>query len=254
MPFRGIKDIVVRSVKSAARVVEVLELFERHRRPLRVVEIATLMDAPQSSISMLLSTLKSAGYMDYDAKDKAYCPSLRVTFLCEWLTRSPYRGDVLPDAVRTLARQTSETVLVGRIHGVKIQYVAVLDSKYDLRFTPRPGTIRPLHRSGVGIALLSSFTEIQAQNLLERYNAGCPAKSLKADVKRIMREVGLARQLGYYQSSGLSTPGAGVIAALLPPTVRRQRLALAIGAPLDRLSKHREFYLERLMEAIASCY
>src|SRR5690606_34764891 len=120
----------------------------------------------------------------------------------------PYRGDVLQEVVRTLARQTSETVLVGRIHGLQMQYVAVLDAKYDLRYTPRPGTIRPLHRSGVGIALLSSFSEAQAQSLLERYNASCQVKAQKAEIKRVMREVRLARQLSYYQSSGLATPGA----------------------------------------------
>ena len=52
-----------RTVKSADRVFDLLELFERVRRPLRVGEIAERLGVPQSSVSMLLRTMVARGYM-----------------------------------------------------------------------------------------------------------------------------------------------------------------------------------------------
>lgn len=54
-------------VKSALRVLEILELFDAGRRPLRVADIVDRMNVPQSSPSMLLKTLVARGYMDFDA-------------------------------------------------------------------------------------------------------------------------------------------------------------------------------------------
>lgn len=64
-------------VKSALRVLEILELFDAERRPLRVADIVDRMNVPQSSASMLLKTLVARGYMDFDAASREYCPSVR---------------------------------------------------------------------------------------------------------------------------------------------------------------------------------
>lgn len=58
------------SVKSALRVLEILEVFDAERRPPRVTDIVEPMNLPQSSASMLLKTMVARGYMDFDAASR----------------------------------------------------------------------------------------------------------------------------------------------------------------------------------------
>lgn len=89
--------------------------------------------------------------------------------------------------------------------------------------------------------------------LLRRHNAELEVGGKPANVKATLTEVTKARELGHYQSAGLMSPSHGVLAMLLPSTIRGQRLAMGVGAPLARLQVHRSEYLDRLQEAVAQC-
>lgn len=51
------------NVKTALRVIEIIELFARETRPLALSEMARLLDAPVSSCLALLRTLSRQGYI-----------------------------------------------------------------------------------------------------------------------------------------------------------------------------------------------
>lgn len=242
-----------RSVKSANRVFQLLEVFERERRSMRVGELVEKLDMPQSSLSMLLKTLVADGYIDFDPVARAYCPSVRVAYLCQWTAHLPHRADAIPEALRALAAQTGETVLLGRLDGVRMQYVTVIDSQHDLRFAPVAGTKRPVHRTAIGIMLLTTISEETASRILRKYNAEMATQQTLADVAVTLKEVAIAREQGYYHSQGLATPGAGVLAMLLPSSIRGQRLSVGIGAPLDRLLLHKRELLALLRTAAEHC-
>ena len=70
-----------RTVKSARRVLEVLELFAERRGPLTVGEVAAALAYPQSSASVLLQSLVALGYLVHDRGQRTFLPTLRVAFL-----------------------------------------------------------------------------------------------------------------------------------------------------------------------------
>ena len=234
-------------VKSAARVFELLELFDAERRPLRVAEIVERLGVPQSSVSMLLKTLALRGYMEFDAVRREYCPSVRISFLGDWATRLPDQKEGVPDAMRRIFNSTGESVLLGRMNGVLMQYLSVIESEHALRFSPAPGTLRPLHRTAIGIMLMSRMEDKQIGLLLRRYNAEAGTKWPIAKIAETFRAIELAREQGYYESANLATSGAGVIATLLPTPIRGQRLGIGIGGPVDRLHKRRKELLANLL-------
>ncbi|WP_326535580.1 IclR family transcriptional regulator [Pseudorhodoferax sp.] len=234
-------------VKSAARVFELLELFDAERRPLRVTEIVQRLDMPQSSVSMLLKTMVARGYMEFDAADRSYCPSVRISFLNEWAMRAPGQRQDMQDAMRRLADETGESVLLGRQSGLLLQYVSIIESQRALRFSPSPGTLRPLHRTAIGIMLLSRQDDERIDLLLRRYNAEKLGPT--ARIAETFRAIAFAREHGWYESASLATPGAGVIATLLPTPIRQQRLAIGVGGPVDRLHKRRRVLLDAVLAA-----
>jgi DNA-binding IclR family transcriptional regulator len=242
-----------RSVKSATRVFDLLEVFERQRRPLRVADLVESLDAPQSSVSMLLKTLVTQGYLDCNPDTREYCPSARIANMCDWVTHLPHRPQAIPEAMHKLAEQTGETIMLGRIEGVYLQYTTVIHAPEARRFDVVSGTKRPLHRAALGMVLMSKLDDNRIGLLLRRYNALLPPDAKAANIKATLAEVSVARDQGYYQSGGLTTPGHGVIAMLLPSSLRGQRMALGVGARLDRLQLRKREYIDRLSEAIAHC-
>ncbi len=242
-----------RSVKSAARAFDLLEVFERQRRPLRVSDLVEALDAPQSSVSMLLKTLVSDGYVDFSPATREYCPSMRVANMCSWVAHLPDRPRAIDDAMQQLAQVTGETVILGRLECTHLQYVSVVHSRQAVRFTPVSGTKRPPHLTAAGIVLMSAMDDERISLLLRRYNGELDDDGKPADVANTLSEVTKARELGHYQSAGLFNPGHGVVAMLLPSPLRGQRLAMGIGAPQVRLQLNRSDYIDRLTQAVGQC-
>src|SRR4051812_27531129 len=100
-------------VKSAVRVLEVFELFERERRPCALNEICAALDYPQSSGTVLLKSLVSRGYLSYDRSARTYFPSLRLASLGEWVGPALFGQDgTIFEVLRDLHRATGETVSI----------------------------------------------------------------------------------------------------------------------------------------------
>lgn len=62
------------AVKSAGRVLEVLELLGNVRKPLSASEIGRLLDYPKSSTNVLLKYLTNLGYLSFDPDTMHYFP------------------------------------------------------------------------------------------------------------------------------------------------------------------------------------
>jgi DNA-binding IclR family transcriptional regulator len=238
-------------VKSAIRVFDLLEVFETERRALRIAEMVALLDAPQSSVSMLVKTLVARGYMDFEPVSHTYSPSARVAFLCNWVTRAPEHPSELRDALSQIARATGETVILARRAGLFVQYVSVIQSHHALRFTLAPGTRRPLHHAALGIMLMTQLDDAQVGQLLRRYNAETRKRDPVAKIADTVRAVQQAREQGWCESANLATPGTGVICTLLNTPIRGQRLGVGVGAPLDRLQGDRKKILSAIREVSA---
>ena len=72
-------------VKSAARTLEVFELFSERRCPLRLHDIHSALDYPQSSTTNLLKSMVMLGYLSYSRVTRTYLPTNRVALLGNWL-------------------------------------------------------------------------------------------------------------------------------------------------------------------------
>ena len=84
--------------------------------------------------------------------------------------------------LRDLHQTTGETVLMERQSGLFMQYVSMIESGHAARMSVSPGIIRPMHRSAIGIMLLSKMDDEDIGRLLRRYNA-----ELTRDLSRLLQ-------------------------------------------------------------------
>jgi DNA-binding IclR family transcriptional regulator len=213
-------------VKSAARVLQILEIFDDTQREMRVGEIAEHTGYPQSSTSVLLKSLASLGYLDFDIATRSYLPTARVALLGAWISDAVANGAVIR-LMEELSEETGATITLAARNGIYAQYIHVLQATNTLRLHTPTGTKRLLVWSAAGFALLRDVPEDEVLMLVRRTNA--EQGRHKIDGKQVLAHIAEFRRQGYFFSRELVTPGGGHISMSLPPGRNRRERPLAIG-------------------------
>lgn len=239
-------------VKSAARVMAIFECFEDVKRPLTISELVRLMGVPQSSMSALMKSLLAQGFVDYDTRSRTYTPSVRVGLLGNWLMGGPQNQDNLLAMMQDLNAATGDTVILGVLNGVETQYIHVVNSYQRLRFHLRPGMLRPMFRTAIGLVLASLRDDAEIGRMVRRVNTESERSEDIIQEAEVMARIREVRENGYLITSNLATPGAGVVATLLRNGPSSRPLAIGIGAPHPRLVSGRDTLVEHLMAAVDS--
>ena len=242
------------NIKSAKRALEILDLFERVRRPLRVSDAANLLSYPQSSTSFLMNTLRGLGYLSYDPEGRTFAPTLRVGLLGSWLEFGDLGPSQVFEMITELRNESGEGVIVSTRSGVYIEYIYVLDPPgrvMPVRF--RAGSLRPICRLAPGILLLADCTDAEVAKVVRWVNAS-DANPDREDPEEVLEMVRAARASRVAVVCGRMNKSWGSIAVKLPFNDRFDKpLVLSLAGPKERIMANASTY-EALMLGMVDKY
>ncbi len=238
------------SVKSAQRVLELIEFFAEWRRPASINEICQSLGYPQSSTSVLMKSLKESGYFDHDARTGMYVPNVRLALATGWIQAELFSEQSLLRLMERVLAECGHTVMIGAQHGIHLRYLHVLQATREDRFLARSGVLRPLFRSAAGKMILTTCGEREVAQLLRRANALETTPELRREMPQVQRELDRTRRDGWSMSMGTSMPGAAALAILLPVPRERPPMTLSLGGPMRAISLDRERLLGILRVAV----
>lgn len=234
-------------IKSAMRTLALLEYFRRTKASAAVTEIAAALGMPQSSTSVLLKSLVSLNYLEYEADTRRFLPSYRVALLGDWIQRARFGDKRMTDVMEQLQADTGETVMLGQQIGVGLQYLhVVVPANQRIQFTVHIGEIRPMSRTGLGQILLSSKSNNQVRAIVRRNNADEPDVPTHFRETALVQEIEAVRQRGFSETRGRTTPGANTIGMLVQSSGKQSLLAIGIGGPIDRMDAKRQQIIDAL--------
>ena len=237
-------------VKSAGRVLQILEFFDDTRRAANMVDVSRALGYPESSTSILLRSLVTLGYLDYDRCKRTYRPTNRVRLLGSWIEPRLFQGDAIIRFMEDLNSETSDVVILASRNGMNAQYIHVVQARTALRLHLMPGTMRPIATSAVGYVLLSRMTDIEIVKLIRRVNAEAPTLADLVKIADIHDLVGGIRRDGYVAMDSKVTPGTSIIAMPLPTNVTTSPLVIAIGGPSERINSRRQELIELVSQRV----
>lgn len=241
---------MARPVKSAVRVLQVLELFDRIQREASVSEVARELNYPLSSTSVLLGNLSELGYLRHGADRRSYFPTPRVTLLGSWIAPFLAPSGDLMQLLAELGEKTGETIILAAPVRDQVQYLHVVPASTTMRMHVGPGTMRPLVSSGLGRLLLSNMTDEKVRHLVLRHNEGPGAADARVSLSALQRDLTTIRAQGHSLTLRGLTPGAAVLGMLLPLTISGVPLALGIGGWARSMKKELPQYLSLLRSSI----
>jgi len=238
------------AVKSVSRTLEVLELFEDQRRPLRLKEIYELLSYPQSSTTNLLKSMVMMGYLNYSRSARTYLPTARVTSLGGWLVSFMHSQTKYHDLLERVRRETDETVVLVMQNDLFIQYVTVLTPDHEHKVPPPEGTMRVITNSSAGRALMSRMSDAKIDKLCRAIHYYELSGTPTLDMARILKDIAWVRHVGYCYMAKHPTPEVASISFPLGDQLHGIDLAIGVGGLDDRIARNQQHIVTVLRRAI----
>lgn len=236
------------TVKSAKRVLQILELFKEMRRPLSTTDIAVILNYPISSTAALLKSLATLGYLHFDRNSRNYQASLRVGLLGGWSCHGGFAPDMLNRVTDRLAGASGLTVILALRNQIHIQYVRVVAAEARVRYYLPVGSRQRLVDTPMGRALLALDEDAAIDRMVRRANADRGDAQPRIDVAELRAEIRDIRRTGYACSTNGFFEGAGVVAVPMPAAPNEPPLVLGLGGPSEAIRLDRD----RLVELVLS--
>lgn len=236
------------SVKTALRVIEMIELFARETQPLSLSEIARALDVPVSSCLGLIRTLTQSGYLYETGKRQGYYPTGRLYSMAQRIyTADPILEQVRP-TLEELRNTTEETVVLGKLSAEgRVIYIEVMQSFNPIRYVAVAGMQRSLHANSIGKALLARLDANERQKILQTKQLDAFNQRTKTQIEEIEQELLQSEQRGWFENIGESI--ADVAGIAWPLHLNGTYYAISIAGPIYRIQEQREALAERLRTA-----
>lgn len=222
------------NVKTALRVIEIMEIFAREGRTLTLTELAKLLDAPVSSCLGLVRTLTSLGYLYETGRRQGYYPTGRLLAIAQRIAKAdPILERVFP-LLETVRNETGETAVFGKLQeDGRVVYLAVVESQNAVRYTAMPGELRAPYSNSIGRALLGALSESKKDSLLAATAFAQLTPKTLATKEALILELKESAERGWYQNIGESIPDLGAVA--VPVTLSGETYGISVAGPINRI-------------------
>jgi DNA-binding IclR family transcriptional regulator len=232
-------------VKSADRVLAILEsLASTPRRP-TLSELSRELDIPVSSLHAVLRTMQARMWLEADETGTRFGLGVQALLVGSAYVRADDMVARAEPVLDWLSEQCGETVHYGRLDGAHIVYLAKRESRHQLRIHSAVGRRIPAHAAALGKAILAEYPNDQVRDLLS-WPLTALARRTRTDAPALLRDLARARRLGYATETEESDTGLGCIAVAVPGC-HPVRDAVSLAVPTARLSRERTTELAELL-------
>ena len=236
-------------VKSAARVLDLLELFSSTTTAMGVSDISKRLGFPKSSTYMLLATLEGRGFI---VSDEARKFRLHPAFGAEaraWI--GGIRGKLVHAAsapMKSLVDIINETCFLTVMRSDWMaEYVAKVSSLQELRLDAAVGAIRELNAGSGGMVLLAHLPQEEFERFLKEHPLKASTAKSIVDPARLRQELATIRTRGYALSEGTNYPQASGVSAPVCGPYGNVVAAVSIGAPTSRFKLIRPRVIDEVL-------
>ncbi|WP_428672542.1 HTH-type transcriptional regulator BhcR [Roseibium sp.] len=223
------------TIKSLDRAMAVFE----HLSTQSGVSLSALSDQLGESTATLyriLFTLETRGLVEFDQGQQLWHIGPGAFIIGARFLRRTSLVERARPILRKLMEDTGETANLGVAQGDQVLFVSQIETHANIRAFFPPGTLSPLHASGIGKALLAFMEPAQcerilAQNARERFTEYtlCDADLLKENLAK-------TRERGYSIDGEEKNLGMRCIAAPVFNNYGEAVAGLSVSGPTSRVS------------------
>ncbi|WP_213450646.1 IclR family transcriptional regulator [Rhizomonospora bruguierae] len=224
-------------VKSARRVLDVLELLAANPDGLAFPEIGERLGLPKSSLHALLWTLVDRRWIVLDGRRRCYRIGVRV-----WEAGQGFQGAVnlartAQPHLQAVRDELDETVQLAILDGLENVYIAKVEADQPLRLVSRVGMRLPAYATGLGKVLLAYLEPAELAQRLDGVRLERFTDRTAGTAEELVARLAEIRERGYGEDDGEYTPGLVCLAAPVRDHTGAVVAALSCSVPSARLDR-----------------
>ena len=217
-------------VQSVYRSLDVLEALGAAGGAASLSDLAAACDLPLPTLHRLAATLARRGYLR-QTPDRRYCLGSRLVAL--GTQANALLGERAQPVLRMLSELTGESANLAVLAYGHAEYVSQAPGLHTMRTFIEVGNRVELHCTGVGKALLSIVTPVQARQLIGAAPLQARTSFTITDPGALYAEVARIRARGYALDEGEMEVGVRCVAMGMPGAAP---MAVSVSGPSVRMT------------------
>ena len=239
------------TIKSLDRAMAVFEhLSERSGQSL--TSIADELSQSPATIYRILVTLEGRGLVEFDPVEQHWHIGPAAFVIGARFLRRTSLVDRARPIMRRLMEDTGETANLGVVQGDQVLFVSQVETPATIRAFFPPGTLSPLHASGIGKALMAEMAPDRLARMLRSRPLEALTERTLTDPGALARDLEQIRARGYSYDDEEKNMGMRCIASAVFDVHGEAVAGISVSGPTSRMAPEKTEGLARAVTAAAA--
>lgn len=235
------------SVKNALRLLQSFTIDEPEKK---VTELALSLGLAKSTVSRLLSTMASEGFVIKDAETKKYRLGLSILNLNTIITSNLEVTRESESTLKKLVAEIGETAHIAVLEDTHVVYLNRVECSHPVQILSHIGRRNPLHCTSSGKVILAYQREGFINQYLEDGLAVYTERTV-SDPIVLSEALKTIREQGYSISAEELRIGVTSVAAPIYDYTGKVNYALSVIGPIHRMNPNNPLLIKKVKQAAA---
>lgn len=239
------------NIQAVNRALDVLEAVAS-RAGLTLSELASHLGQSVATMHRVLATLEAREYVEMNPDRQEWHIGAEAFRLGSAFLRGMNVVERSRPVMRDLVTATGETSNLGIERNGEVLFVSQVETHESIRAFFPPGTLAPLHASGIGKALLSTYDDDRFEAFLKSGRLARFTDRTIASAADLRGEIEATRDRGYSLDDEERTTGMRCVAAPILNVHGEAVAGVSISGPTHRMPDARVPHFGKLVRAAAA--
>jgi IclR family transcriptional regulator, KDG regulon repressor len=226
--------------KSLTKALDIIELFVKTKREMKLTEISKLLDLNNSTVNRIMTTLVKRGYIyQKEKRGKYFLGSIYLSIYSVIKSKMQIRDIAIPYLLE-LSKQVNESVILGLLHSQEQMaletFCDVSCAGHTLKAVPNENSLF-LNSNALGKIVLASYTDEELRKYFKRHKIPNRTPNTITNFKEMKKHLEVVRKEGMAFDNEEESLGVRSIAVGLRDSEGKLVGAIDIIAPSIRLPR-----------------
>lgn len=185
--------------KSTLKTLEIIEIISMSNEAMTTTEIAAKLSLPVTTTYDIIKSLMEKGYVQYKSKvQKTYeLAPFKILEVSNRVLEKIDTDKIIKDEILKLSKEFNETVFFAKPIEDEIVYFSKIESSRSVRTTAVLGSKNPMYCTGLGKAILSTYSDEEIKKYLRRTELVEKTSYTITNPEIFLKNIKEARERGY---------------------------------------------------------
>ncbi|MDH5798376.1 MAG: IclR family transcriptional regulator [Paracoccaceae bacterium] len=222
------------TIQSLDRAMAVLERLAEGNGP-TLSELSDELGQSPATVYRILVTLQQRDIVESDQGDQTWFVGPKAFLIGSSFLRRTHLFERSRPIMQRLMEETAETANLGVERNGQVMFLSQVETHLSIRAFFPPGTLSPLHASGIGKALLAQYSEERLGKFLDASSLDPFTATTFTDKGKLAEELALTRKRGFALDDEERTPGMRCVAAPIFNAHGDPVAGISVSGPTSRV-------------------